>query len=256
MFIITSEQRVGSKWLHYLFADLLHKGVSPELDGKKLKDNVAQAEMYMENGLLPKFFSATPQQLRNYFPTTKILGVVRDPRDRYTSLSFHKRYHKRHFFIEQECNSDIDSVRHTVLENEVDAIDSTRILEYMTENNSTHSTEFSIPEIDNYGWTTYEWLKEDTIKEIQRILKLFKIDIVNPWIFHTVDKHSFKNKTGREPGEEDRKNTWTRKGVVGDWTKWFNTEMIDTTRKLTDEYYSRIRKELNIGDIFMRLQGT
>ena len=84
-FIIISEHRVGSRWMHYLFAELLGMSQSPEMDRDKLhhievnKDvstGVIMTYHYLREGKIPKFHRATYWDIESAFGENelKVLG--------------------------------------------------------------------------------------------------------------------------------------------------------------------------------------
>jgi len=246
MLVITSEQRVGSRWIGYLLGDML-TGQKPTPEINLFKDTQSPILVYQEimnKGKILKLHGNTPTELIHELGSDiKLLGIVRDPRDRLLSLSFHKRYHPYHDgFNEKKRETELEALQYTVVDDPTDNRINYRMLEYMIPGFSTKSpTNLKT----NYVWTTYEWLKEDTYEEITRILDALDIGYIADRVVEYIEKYSFKNMTGRKPGEEDRKNTFARKGVTGDWKNWFTPEMIRVTEEVYQEYYRRVQTELD-----------
>lgn len=70
----------------------------------------------------------------------------------------------------------------------------------------------------------YEDLLADGLKTMEETLEAFSGTSPDlPELEHTLRRYSFKRKTGREPGIEDRKS-FVRKGVSGDWKNYFSRE--------------------------------
>nr|NIQ13061.1 hypothetical protein [Candidatus Dadabacteria bacterium] len=73
-------------------------------------------------------------------------------------------------------------------------------------------------------YASYERLVENTSDELARII----FDLCNKKLSKDLckmiaEKYSFKEQTGREPGEED-KSSFTRKGIAGDWVNYFSKD--------------------------------
>lgn len=70
----------------------------------------------------------------------------------------------------------------------------------------------------------YEELRSDPVNSLSRVIE--ELTGSRPSADHistVVENHSFENKTSRTPGEEIR-NSFLRKGIVGDWKNYFNRE--------------------------------
>lgn len=243
--IITSEHRVGSRWLHYLLKDILSMRQSPEIDVSKIKEETPTIREYFETGRIVKFHHATPHDIiKDLEPHDyKIIGVVRNPRDRGVSLAFHNRYHENNpdAFVESTLDSDKEAVNYTISSNSYKDWNNNQ-LRLMIDGHSTHNyfengpTNLKVP----YIWTSYEWMLSDTKKEITTILNFLNINYNEEVVEDLVIAHSFKNKSGREPGEEDREDNWRRKGMMLDWINWFNPQMLKETRQNQNEYWTRL----------------
>ena len=67
-------------------------------------------------------------------------------------------------------------------------------------------------------------MRKNTVQELQRITyELLNQSISDERANAIVDEFSFERQAGRKPGEEN-KNSFLRKGLVGDWKNHFNTE--------------------------------
>jgi len=255
--IITSEQRVGSRWMHYLFADLLKKQPSPEIDGNRfyrgeLSSILSQVEKHLKEGRIPKFHGIGAITLDKFLKAGGIedfgiLGVVRNPYDRTVSLAFHNRYHKKHMgFMQKKVETDNDAVVWTALSDVGFRTTHTRqYSDLMLPLYSTLST--ARPKGGfNYVWTTYEWLKEDTAGEIQFSLRTLFPNQTIPrlqLIQNYVDAHDFKKKSGRKVGEEKREDLWRRKGINGDHVNWFTPECYEALEAYQNIYIGAIQRE-------------
>lgn len=78
----------------------------------------------------------------------------------------------------------------------------------------------------------YEDLRSNAIIELSRVAEHLSGRVLpNSIIEKVVDKFSFESQSGRKPGNE-KKNSFMRKGVVGDWRNQFDLE----ARKAFDFY--------------------
>lgn len=255
--IITSEQRVGSRWMHYLFCDILQKSPSPEIDGHRfyngqLEEILALTKGYLDSGRIPKFHGIGAIALDRFLKQHGvvdfgILGVVRNPYDRAVSLTFHNRYHpKNNSFKQKEFDTDEEAVIWTATEDSGFRKSHTRqVADLMLPFYSTFSNFYPMNDY-NYIWTTYEWLKEDTAGEVQTILRaLFRGKTIprRELIEKFVKSHNFKSKSGREVGEEKRNDLWRRKGVVGDHVNWFTDECYEALEPYQNLYNGITNRE-------------
>lgn len=242
-FIIISEHRVGSRWMHYLFADLLGMKPSPEMDRDRLRtDGVDNTYELLKNGRIPKFHRATYWDIESAFGEgkLKVLGVVRNPRDRAVSLAFHNRYHRNHHFKQRDFETDQEAVEWTVLNDTGYKKGNLRQLSLMIPgcyvlNNRN--------KFYPYVWVDYESLVSKTGYYIDRIIKILDLK-PSVDVEKTIELHSFKEKSKRNPGQEIRSNLWKRKGIVGDHVNWFTDDMYERSffdtncyEKLLDEDY-------------------
>lgn len=269
--IIISEHRVGSRWMHYLFAGMLNRGPSPEMDGDKLylPEQRKQLIQYLKQDRIPKLHHATPNQtieavklacVENKYPANiKVLGIVRHPRDRTVSFSFHQRFHKRkydaskdkEYLFEQTFETDKEAMRYTAIDSAWNKREDVRQIELMlngfsTEyynvghNNREHFNTFP------YIWTTYEKLKEDTVREVKILCDFFQHPTPDLVVAQAVKEHSFKSKSGRDEGVENKADEWRRKGVTGDWENYFDSEMVARTQFVTDIYNQIVERNFNL----------
>lgn len=239
--VITSEQRVGSRWMHYLLAELYNKRASPEIDRNRVIERADEARKYLRNNRIVKYHGPLPDEIVDGLRPIdyKILGVVRNPMDRAVSVAFHNRYHNKHPFIQKKASSDEDAVRMTVYEDKGFLSSNYRQFDLML---PAYSTRNYLGGDLPYIWTAYEWLVEDTLHEVTKIAQFFG-DVPNG-IGTVVNNHSFRNKAGRKRGVEQRRNLWRRKGVNNDYLNWFDDDMIKHMTSLQDNYFYFIDKEI------------
>jgi len=247
--IINSEMRVGSRWVHYLLAEILKMDVSPEIDVSAIEKNLETIQDYFKNGRIVKIHHATPKEIfdkvkpLNY----KVIGIVRNPRDRIVSYTFHQRYGPgdkgRPVF--KEAGSDREAVK-IALYDEDCIKDDLRQFSLMTHGLSTRNYNGSYKNyIGNgrYIWTSYEWLQEDIVREINSILIFLGINIPQQTVNEFVKRNSFSSKTGRPAGVEKREDRWKRKGINGDFINWFDKKMMEDSQVIFQRYFDRLLKE-------------
>jgi hypothetical protein len=242
--IIESEQRVGSRWIHYLLADLYGMRASPEIDGHHLVNNsenvLRRVSAYFREKRIVKFHHVPIEDIFEYvYPHNyKVITIGRNPRDRAISVAFHHIHDPGKAKWPQRGMTEEEAIRYTILEYDRYPISNKRMLFNMKLGSSTKAAEFS----DRHIWTTYEWLRENPVKEIQMIAHFLGITAIKP-IRAMVKKHSFKNKSGRNTGQEKRNDVWRRKGVIGDWVNWLTPDLVEATQDAYDNYVTRLLKE-------------
>ena len=100
-------------------------------------------------------------------------------------------------------------------------------------------------EIPNSIETKYESLYKNTPEELSRILKLLcgKYLDINK-IREIVQIYSFQNQSNRKPGVEN-KNSFLRKGIVGDWKNNFSPLSCEIFKHFAGEQLIKLRYEKN-----------
>ena len=243
-FIITSEHRVGSRWVHYLLADIFGKKVSPEIDGSRLvTDAKGIVASLFKNNKIPKFHRALPEDIFKHIggKRFRIIGVVRNPRDRAISYAFHNRFHNKTHFKEKDFETDLESIKYVLYDSYKFKSGTDRQFEMMTPGFSTRDSS-NITKDVRYIWTTYHWLKEDINREINTILDFLSLESREK-VNKIIIKNSFKKKSSRDVGKEDRRDIWRRKGIESDWENWFNDDMINDTEEIDKIYWDIVNKE-------------
>lgn len=230
--IITSELRVGSRWLHYLLHDLLDMNVSPEIDATLIRKELPKVRDCFNTSKIVKFHHATPAQIVKIIKPIdyQIIGVVRNPRDRAVSRAFHRKY-GGNFHRER---TDWEAVHWTVLTSKDFNQYTTNQFNLMLDGYSTRRKhKDKLP----YIWTSYEWMLENMYFELRQLVNFLGIKRTRKRIKQIIAAHSFTIKSGRQPGNEQRTNEWRRKGVMSDWTKWYNEEMVLHTSEVQEKYW-------------------
>lgn len=246
--IVTSEHRVGSRWLHYLLADLYGMEKSPEMDVDRVGE-VGEIRQRFSQKKIVKFHHATQSDILEVLKPWdySIIGVVRNPMDRLVSLTFHNRYHhKKEAFEQHTFETDKEAVKYTVMDDPWAKEYNDRQFKLMLKGYSTRNK--SLEELP-YVWTCYEWMHSQTEEEIRRITEWLGIEGVDDDFIHTVvSRNSFETKSRRKRGDEVRGDLWRRKGVLGDWKNWFDDEMIEATRDIQERYQEIIASEVQNGN--------
>jgi len=246
--IIISEMRVGSRWLHYLLSELFGMKVSAELDFKDLPTCATTVRERFAERRIVKFHHVIREELyENIKPVDyKVIGIVRNPRDRMVSWTFHQRYKPpgRGLKIIKDAPSDLEAVK-AVFNLELPWRHNERQFPLMVRGMSTKKYDPSVKQ--TYVWTCYHWLVNDTYKEVKTICKFLDSKVPDTSIRRLCIKHSFKNKSGREPGKEIRRDEWRRKGIENDWKNWLDEYMIEKTEDISNRYWKIIKEEEKSG---------
>jgi hypothetical protein len=156
------------------------------------------------------------------------------------SRAFHARYDR--FGKPKNFNSDQEAILSTI-ENQAFVDNTKRMLDMMQKGASTYSGGEKRHTNSGYIWTSYEWMKQDIQKQVREISDFLGIKVTDRRIEHICEKHSFKNKSGRKPGEEKRNDRWRRKGIIGDWINWFNPRLLNQTADFQHAYWQKLLGE-------------
>jgi hypothetical protein len=152
--------------------------------------------------------------IKKYFPNSKLISIHRDGRDVVVS----DRYHVRRAY---------GSVR-TVQES------AERWKKAMTAEDNA-SNKFEIFQ------TSYEHMQENPHDLLRQLLLFLALDSSPQVINEMIEKSSFKFATGgRENGKTDNKN-FRRKGIVGDW----KNELSDEELKIIDDVAGELLVKFN-----------
>jgi hypothetical protein len=69
--------------------------------------------------------------------------------------------------------------------------------------------------------TTYETVVAKPIQEFMKMVEFFRWKVSESAVREATDRLSFKARSGRDPGEEDKYSHY-RKGITGDWINYFD----------------------------------
>jgi len=158
------------------------------------------------------------ENLEKLVPHMKVIHVIRDGRDVVTSGWFHNVRRKAHIFTR-----DYTTQKDFVVRGQGAAQWITRI---------TRAQEWGKHHISRYWEVHYEDLVKRTVKEISGLLNFLNVAHDSTSIKMCTDAGSFENVTGgRARGVEDR-DSFYRKGIVGDWRNSLDPEAYTAFMKL------------------------
>ncbi len=236
--IVTEYPKSGGSWLGNM--------ISQYLNFEYPRDNYATLAPSVVHGhYLPKYGIGS-------FP--KIVVLRRDPRDVMVSYYFHlnflhesgrnkkeyKEYSTRLNF--KEPNDVILNLPHFI-----------EFLRHYTPKkwvNFFHPSTWSHfygswSEVPHVIHTSYEALLNDTPNEVKHILNKLEIsDLDEVRLGDIIQRNSFENQANRNKGTEDR-NSFLRKGIVGDWKNYFSEEAKDVFKKYYQKDLEKFKYEQN-----------
>jgi len=240
--ILTSEMRVGSRWIHYLLRDLLNMKVSGELDAREIPACRKLVNQRFKENRIVKFHHAKVDDILQMEGNYKIIGIVRNPRDRMVSWAFHQRF--------KPSGQGLKEIKNAISDKEAVKV---CVSHPMARKHNKDQFALMIRDVSTrrylgwglqrYIWTSYEWLLNDLFGEITTIVKFLGLNIDPLRINRICNQHSFKSRSGRESGQESRANEWFRKGVNDDYIWWFDIDMLKETDFEHKEYWKIIKLE-------------
>lgn len=166
-----------------------------------------------------------------YTPSfSKPIIIIRDPRDVWVSYFFYEIYNHKGTHREIVLNG--------YDENKSDQENMTRYIEEKTTYPERFNPGFSYVKFiedwldkTNIHIVKYEDVHKDPEGMLKGILEYCgEKDICAEKIKSAIKDNSFKNITGRTEGHQD-KTSHKRKGIVGDWKNYFNSESCDLVFK-------------------------
>jgi lipopolysaccharide transport system ATP-binding protein len=160
----------------------------------------------------------TREQLEAASPpkNRRIFVVIRDLRDTLISQYFSVRYSHEIF------NPGMQRLRDKLSE-----LDLTQGLIYLMKRRLFVSANIQRSWINSpYLLIKYEDLNRNELEGFKKIFAYCNIPAGNDDISAIIAKHSFAERAGRKRGEEDI-YSHHRKGIVGDWRNYFNSELTD-----------------------------
>ena len=164
----------------------------------------------------------------------RTIVLWRDPRDILISL-----YHFLYFKTEYVTQARVDAARrHANFKNFDDVVGNLPAFIELY---------FSNPMVPRFSWnaffdawneaedvthTSYERLRIDTVGELDLVANIAGETLNHERLTEIVERYSFRRVSGRKEGQEDR-NSFLRKGIVGDWMNVFSPEAINKLEEMT-----------------------
>ena len=187
---------------HESFVDFLLDFAARRTDAKTIVDKITPYAGTTEMVI---------SKIRERFPQSKIIHLVRDGRDKVTSATFDwllmdandtDRYR---FFVEKSLGM-------------IDRFFDDDVMQRWAKhwNDVNRTTRAAMPDLE----VRFEAMKEDQPAVLKNIFQLLSLDDSDAIAQHAAAKSSFEKTTGRQPGDQQA-TAKTRNGIVGDWRKYF-----------------------------------
>lgn len=236
--VLGSGHRVGSTWVTQMLEDLVcfeyefeYRRVPKVCRGYSHTINLERPETYAYlRGLRGFRFFKTHSHLTwpDVPDHVRFISVFRDPRDVIVSTVFHLTNlgaHQGGFGAEQQALSHRDKILR-VLDNEY----ALERMEHWFRHEHVHQIR-------------YENVKRQPAAELRRIVGFLGVDVAEDAIEQVVERHRFKRRSGRRPGQEDN-TAFLRKGIVGDWQNYFDEVCCDTFKHAKNGRWNRLLLEM------------
>ena len=239
---ITSLPKSGSTWLSNMLSDIdgfdlfapskWNTYISDKWDDTRwdLTDNIF-TEFSKKLAVIRGHTLATDSNLKILHDSNiKYIIGVRDPRDKLVSEYYHSRNFPGHWAHDIANEKSLEEFISYKLETggfEQETLN--WIKEWIDNRNSNKSM-----------IVKYEDLLSDPTIVVQDIVKFLNFNIDKNKINSIIEKHSFKNISGRDRGESDNKQ-FVRKGISGEWKTAFS----DTQKELFSSIGEDIINKLN-----------
>jgi len=244
---ITSLPKSGSTWLSNMLSDIDGFDLfAPSKWNTYITDKWDDTRWDLSNDIFTEFNKklavirghtlATEKNIQALIDSEiKYIIGVRDPRDKLISEYYHSRNFPGHWAHDLAVNKTLSEFISYKLENgefEKETINWIRNwLRNRDENNSLI--------------VRYEDLLSDTIGTFKQAIKFLDIEISNDKLEYIINKHSFKNVSGRERGESDNKQ-FVRKGVSGEWKTSFSDKQRELFVKIGEDVVKKLKYEPTI----------
>lgn len=234
--VIGTAHKVGSTWLYGLLKDLGHFEVGSIWFPRKFmesgtilleKPRVLEYMTRLRGWWLFKSHSyPVSEKLSNKI---RFVSIYRDPRDVIASSIFYLGN------IEQEKGGW--------------GPEFTKLSEQERIKTFLRKAEFCISRLERWVrapavcQVRYEDMKKQPLKELKRVLQYLGIEEDERTIERAVIKNSFEAKSGRKAGEE-RKGSFLRKGISGDWKNYFDRDCIDKFKHEMEGRWNQLLVEM------------
>ncbi|MFC2042987.1 sulfotransferase domain-containing protein [Chloroflexota bacterium] len=235
--IVATAHKVGSTWLYDMLRDIgtYANGLNfiPEefqnINGLLLIDPEVFEYLKMLRGYFIFKSHSDPLSVEFAINNSKIITMYRDPRDVLISNIFYLS------FLDEDKGGQGDGFSRLS--------ETERILKLISKG------DYILTKLENWFRTpfaykvSYEDLKIHPIDTLLKISKYLEISTTNNAVERVVMKHSFEAKSGRKPGQE-KKDSFFRKGVVGDWRNYFNKECVIAYKNEKERRWNRLLVEM------------
>lgn len=165
----------------------------------------------------------------------KYLIGVRDPRDKLISEYYHSRNFPGHWAHDLAIKKSLNEFITYKLENgEFEKETLNWLRDWIVKRNSSKSM-----------IVKYEDILFNPSRILKKLIKFLDFNICDNKISEIVEKHSFKNVTGRDRGKSDNKQ-FVRKGVSGEWKNIFTHDQKALFSKIGEDIISKLKYEPTI----------
>lgn len=241
MVIIGSAHKVGSTWLYNLVMDLydfnaynLPRDVIERHPDELPVDIDLQSILEMSKipagGYIYKTHSFPPDSIAAELPAwMKFITILRDPRDVIISSCFYLA------LIPEEKGGWGEDFRNLDIQNRI-----IRVIENGAFLRQRLHRWNQSPYVHK---VRYEALLSKPVDELHRLSLFLGAPRDKDRIRKIYNKHSFKKRTGRNPGDEDVKSP-VRKGIAGDWKNYFDEEVKKAFKYSCDGHWNELLLEL------------
>ncbi|CAB4057875.1 SULT1E1 [Lepeophtheirus salmonis] len=175
----------------------------------------------------------TPFLPKDLFNKSKVIYIMRNPKDVCVSFYHHEKLLKNH-----QYTGSFDEYAELFIQGKVAYGSYWEHLKFGLE----------IQKLDNVLLLCYEDMKKDLIKEMKKVLDFMKWDELSEEKLEKLNEHlsfnQFQKKfeidlesDNRNPNKVDKKGLFIRKGIVGDWKNYFSGELSDRFDEKTRNFF-------------------